>query len=518
MRPVRRFVIVGGGTAGWMAANMLVQRWPDMAIELIEAPDIGIIGVGEGSTPTLKRFFEVLGIAEAEWMPRCNATYKANIRFVDWSPAAPVPAYSHPFLTQIDLHTSEAFFNNCRNRRLGFDVPTAPGDFLLNGVLAAQGKAPIAPGHFPFQIDYGYHFDSRLLGEFLRDFAVAKGVLHRQARVVDARMASDGAVAAVITDEGEEIAGDVFLDCSGFSALLMRQKLGVGFRSFRDNLFNNAAVVLPTAPDGPPAVETVSTALSHGWCWSIPLTNRIGNGYVFSTNYLAPEAAETELRRFLGQLDGQTEARHLRFETGQLERHWQRNVLAVGLSQGFIEPLEATALHLVLGTVEMFMGDYERGGFTEAHADAFNQRISERIEQVRDYIVAHYKLNTRDDTPYWRDNRDNMQLSLPLRHILDVWFKRGDLAAEIARQSSLSHFGSQSWHCLLAGYGAFPPATRGSSLEVDFYAARGIGAFLEGCSRNFPKQSRALAHMAGSAKPHHRANGWCVKPDVEEEM
>jgi 2-polyprenyl-6-methoxyphenol hydroxylase-like FAD-dependent oxidoreductase len=493
----QHIVIVGGGTAGWMTANLLAQRWPHMAIELVDAPEIGIIGVGEGSTPTLKRFFEEMGIAEDAWMPRCNATYKTNIRFVGWSPATGAMDYSHPFLTQIDLHTSDAFELNCRNRRLGLDVPTAPEFFFLNGVLAAQGKAPLAPEHFPFAIEYGYHFDSGLLGEFLRDHATARGVVHRQAKVVDAQLAGDGSVAHVLTDKGEAIAGDLFIDCSGFSALLMRGKLGVGFKSFRDNLFNNAAVVLPTPAQDDPAPETVSTALSHGWCWSIPLTSRVGNGYVFSSDYLAPDAAETELRAHLGQLDSPQEARHLRFNTGQLAQHWARNVLAVGLSQGFIEPLEATALHLVLGTVDMFMEDYQRGGFTNLYADAFNQKISERIERVRDYIVAHYKLNMREDSAYWQDNRENEHLSEPLRHILDVWFKRGDLVAELERQNTLSHFGHESWHCLLAGYGAFPAVKQAGSLDVDFYAARGIGSFLDRCSLNFPPQSRVLAGWAG---------------------
>ena len=491
----RRFVIVGGGTAGWMTANLLAHRWPDAKVELIEAPEIGTIGVGEGSTPTLKRFFEVIGVAEAEWMPRCNATYKTNIRFAGWSPSAAAPDYSHPFLTQIDIHTTDAFISNCRNRRMGLDLPTRPGDFLLNGVLAAQGKAPVAPPHFPFRMEYGYHFDSGLLGEFLRDRAVAAGVAHRQARIVDAQMSDTGAVAAVLTDRGEAIAGDVFIDCSGFAALLIRGKLGVGFKSFRDNLFNDAAVVLPTAMTGAPPVETLATALSNGWCWSIPLTNRFGNGYVYSTDFISADAAETELRQLLGQLAGDQEARHLRFTVGQLERHWASNVVAVGLSQGFIEPLEATALHLVLGTVEMFMNSYERGGFTDQFADDFNVRISERIESVRDYIVAHYKLNTRTDTRYWRENRENMCLSLSLRHILDVWFRRGDLGAELERQSGLSHFGNESWHCLLAGYGAFPPVTTARTSDVDFYAAHDVASFLDRCSLNFPQQTEILAKM-----------------------
>lgn len=492
-----RIAIIGGGTAGWITANLLAHRWGGRGaqITLVEAPDIATIGVGEGSTPALKRFFEVLGLAEADWMPACCATYKASIRFSGWSPASGVAQYSHPFLTQLDLHTEEAFTLNCANRRLGLDVPTAPGDFLLGGVLAARGLAPLAPDHFPFRMEYGYHFDAALLGQFLRDHAVARAVVHREGRVLETIRDQGGAIAAVMTDRAERIEADYFVDCSGFAALLMRGALDVPFLSFRGNLFNDAAVVLPTPAASAIPVETTATALSHGWAWSIPLTNRTGNGYVYSSDFLSTDAAEQELRNALGLLDSPVEARHLSFRTGQLARHWEHNCLAVGLAQGFIEPLEATALHLVLNTVDLFMDHLERGGFTPQHRDAFNAVITDRVERVRDYIVAHYKLNTRDDSDYWRANRDNDDLSDPLLRILDTWFRRGDLAGLLAQQPELSHFSSASWHCLLAGYGTFPPLAPAQREDVDFYLSRDLARFLDGCSLNFPPHGDALAQM-----------------------
>ena len=496
MIPTRRIVICGGGTAGWITANLFAHRWPGMDIALVESPEIGTIGVGEGSTPSLKRFFEVMDIPEADWMPRCNATWKTNIRFAGWSPESGAADYSHPFTTQLDIHTADAFYANCRNRRMGHDVPTAPARFFDNAELARQGKAPLAPHHFPFRMEYGYHFDAALLGEFLRKVAMARGVAHRPARIIDAVLTETGDIASVLTDTGETIAGDLFVDCSGFAALLIEGKLGVGFTGFADNLFNDAAVVLPTAMDRPPPVETLATALSAGWVWQIPLTNRFGNGYVYSTAHSDPDQAEAELRTHLGRLDDPAAARHLRFRVGQRAQHWQGNVLAVGLAQGFIEPLEATAIHLVLNTVEQFMGAWEKGGFTVAEADDFNARLSDRIERVRDYVVAHYKLNTRSDTAYWRDNRDNTHLSDNLLQILDVWFRRGNLAAELDRQAGLSHFGKESWHCLLAGYGTFPPLTAHHRNDVDFHAARGLARFLDGCARNFPMQADALRALA----------------------
>lgn len=498
-----RIVIVGGGTGGWMTANLLAERWADrgVRITLIEAPDIATIGVGEGSTPSLKRFFEVLGIAEAEWMPAAHATYKANIRFCGWSPASGIAGYAHPFLTQVDVHTEEAFVLNCRNRRLGYDVPTAPERFLLNGELARQGRAPVAPASFPFRMEYGYHFDAGLLGVFLRDHAVGRGVTHLPCKITGCQRHESGDIAAVVTDRDERIEADLFVDCSGFARLLMDKALAVPFRSFSDNLFNDAAVVLPTPAGAQIPVETRSTALSNGWLWSIPLTHRTGNGYVHSSAFISADQAELELRDALGLIDSPVEARHLRFQVGQLERHWERNCLAVGLAQGFIEPLEATALHLVLNTVELFMGHFEQGGFTPRHRDAFNAQITARVERVRDYIVAHYKLNTRDDSDYWRANRANEALSDPLLHILDTWFRRGDLAAELAQAGDLSHFTSASWHCLLAGYGAFPPLAAQQRDDVDFHRDRHIARLLEGSALNFAPHADVLRAMAPSEVP-----------------
>ncbi len=480
----RRVVIAGGGTAGWIAAHLLKRAFANSSVTLIESPEIGTIGVGEGSTPTLKRFFELIGAEEAEWMPRCGATYKAGIRFDGWSPAAPWPGYRHPFTTQVDVHTEDAFVLNCRKRRLGHDVPVRPDDFLLNGVLSARGFAPVAPPNFPFRIEYGYHFDAGLLGAYLRDLAVARGVVHRQARIAGVERGEGGDISSLRLDQGGRVEGDFFVDCSGFAGLLIERALGVPFRPYTDNLFNDAAVVLATPMTGPPPVETVATAMSNGWRWSIPLEHRFGNGYVYSSAFLSADAAELELRRALGVGDD-VPARHLNFRVGQAARAWERNCLAVGLSQGFIEPLEATALHLVLGATEQFIRHFRDGGGTDRHRDAFNAAIDDRMAGVRDYIVAHYKLNTRTDTEYWRANAANMALSEPLLHLLDRWFRRGDMSEELARQGQRSHFGNLSWHCLLAGYGAFPPVSQPPRPDVDFHAAREVEPFLAGCALNF---------------------------------
>lgn len=492
-----KIVILGGGTAGWMAANLFVKRWTGdrVSVSLVESPDIGIVGVGEGSTPFLERFFRILDVPDAAWMPRCNATYKLGISFAGWSPASGIDSYGHPFLSQVDHFTERAFESNCRARRFGLDVTTQPDAFFINSVLTDERKGPLAPPNFPFIIGHGYHFDAGLLGQYLGELAISRGTEHVQTKIVDVEMTSGGEIAALVAKDDERIEADLFVDCTGFTSLLMQKKLGVKFESFKSNLLNDAAVVMPTDAESSPRPETVSYAMSNGWCWKIPLTNRVGNGYVYSSDFISPDAAETELRTFLDTLDSDQEARHLRMNVGQLEKHWEKNCIALGLSQGFIEPLEATALLLVQQAIEMFISRYEKGNFTPEFRDDYNLKVHERFERVRDYIVAHYKLNTRDGSEYWKANRENMELSSSLRHILDTWYRREDLNQEIQRQDIESHFTSMSWHCLLAGYGAFPPLADDQSAAQDLFVRNNVDEFLRGCSLNFQSHADNLAGM-----------------------
>lgn len=496
-KPKIRLVILGGGTAGWMAANIFTNQWSSQQVEvtLVESPEVNIIGVGEGSTPQLKRFFKMIDIPESEWMPRCNATYKVNIRFDGWSPQSGIESYRHPFTSQVDVFTSRAFMTNTRTRRLGLDTNIDPENFLLNGILAKQGKAPVTPKNFPFIVEYGYHFDSHLLGAFLADVAKNRGVIFRQEHIVKAIQRENGDIEALVTKSGEKIEGDLFIDCSGFASILMQKTLGVKYSSFKENLFNDSAVVLATPIDEEIPVETVSTALSSGWCWKIPLTNRFGNGYVYSSNHLSADNAETELRKHLNLLESDIPARHLKMQVGQLQQHWTHNCIAIGLSQGFIEPLEATALHLVQVCIELFVHQFEKGGFTSARRDDYNREVSYRFERVRDYIVAHYKMNTRDDSEYWRENRANTHMSDYLKFILNTWYKREDLNLEMERQNINSHFDAVSWHCLLAGYGAFPPLDKNQPGKGDLYIEQKVEEFLAGCSLNFREHNQILGEQ-----------------------
>ncbi|GGF66080.1 tryptophan halogenase family protein [Alteromonas lipolytica] len=490
-----RIVIAGGGTAGWMTANLLAKQGLNrpLQITLVESPDIGIIGVGEGSTPTLKRFFAEMDIAEEDWMPACNATYKVSIRFDGWSPAAQVNSYAHPFISQLDTFSERFFYVNCFHRRMGHAVNTTPGDFLFNAWLAKHNLSPKTPPNFPFRIEYGYHFDSGLVGEYVKRHAATLGVVHKALNITGVDCHPNGDIAGLKTAEGDVIEGDFFIDCTGFKSLLLQQTLKVPFHSFKSNLFNDSAVVCPTPALTELPVETRSTALSAGWAWQIPLTNRTGNGYVYSSDFISDDQAASELCHHLGLNENEADLRKLTMQVGQVAEHWAKNCLAVGLSQGFIEPLEATALHLVQTGVEIFIDHIRAGGFTETQRTAYNRIISERFERVRDYIVAHYRLNTRSDSEYWLANQHNEQLSDALFHLLNVWYRRGDLGQEIARQQLDSHFGNTSWHCLLAGYGAFPPLEQSSNVTEDLYQQNKLDAFFRGCLLNFSPPAPVIA-------------------------
>ncbi len=498
----KRIVILGGGTAGWITANAMIDRWGKSAadITLIESPDIGTVGVGEGSTPRLKVFLDAIGVEESEWMPPCNATYKNGISFVNWSTKPGFERYFHPFVSQVDRFTTTAFFFNTLARRQGVDVHAHPDRFSLTARLSENRQGPIPAESFPFENDYGYHFDAHLLGEYLKDMAMSRGVTHRQARVVAVNHAPGGDITSLAIEHGDAVEGDFFVDCSGFRGALIQEALQVPFRFFDENLFNDSAVVLPTPQSESIGSQTVSTALKFGWAWEIPLTHRIGNGYVYSSAFCSPDDAETELRRFLGLLDSDVQARHLKMKVGRLESHWQRNCLAVGLSQGFIEPLEATALNIVCNTVYRFMDIVDAdGGFGGDGRKRFNDKVNEEFESVRDYIVAHYVLNSRRDTAYWVQNAQNPNLSPTLRKILELWTSGGNLSQAIESGGIRSSYTPRSWYCLLAGYGYYPdikPESADSEVRKKIDMTE-VDEFVRRCALNFRTQNELLQFGQG---------------------
>ena len=510
---VKDVLVVGGGTAGWMAALMLSNSafGPRIRVTLLESAQVGAIGVGEGSTPWLRGFFEELDIEESEWMPACNATYKSGITFAGWSTRPGCEQYFHSFASMLDNLTMPAFVEHVHARLNDADLHAHPDRFFISRRLARGAQAPRPQRHFPFDVWYGYHFDSVRLGRFLHGKALERGVRHVEGHVTSVRQGPDGEIQAVQLEDGRTLQADLFIDCTGFASLLIGKALKTPYASYADSLFNDAAVALPTPIEGPIESQTVSTALRHGWTWKIPLTNRFGHGYVYSSAYCSADQAETELRTHLGLLESDTPARHLKMRVGRVERHWNRNCVAVGLSQGFIEPLEATALMLVQRTVERLVRSLEKGELDEAARGRFNEAVNAQFDHTRDYIVAHYKTNTRIDTDYWRDNAANTHLSTPLRHLLQAWLARKPLIPGLNDGTFGRGYPIVSWYSLLAGMGVFPDARelRPPTADEAIHDLARIDNLIERSAMNFPDHRAFLQDIpARSREPSLQVYFW----------
>jgi hypothetical protein len=496
---VRRIVVVGGGSAGWMTALILARPLIAQGVEItvVESPAVGIIGVGEGSTPWLRGFFDSLGIEESEWMPACHATYKCGITFDGWSTKPGFERYFHPFASMLDNLTMTQFVHNADARVNGADVYAHPDRFFIASRLAAGHLAPKPAEHFPFDIWHGYHFDSVLLGQFLHKKALERGVRYLTAHVTHANLDEQGAIASLGTREGPAIGGDLFVDCTGFAGLLITQALKTPFVSFAENLFNDAAIAMPTPIGGTVPSQTLSTAMKHGWAWKIPLTQRFGNGYVYSTQFCTPDEAERELREHLGLLDSDTPARHLKMKIGRVTKHWNKNCLAVGLSQGFIEPLEATALLFIQQTAALFVEFLEQGDLGETAQDKFNARVNEHFEGTRDYIVTHYKTNSRTDTDYWRANAANLRLSDPLKQLLSLWMSGKGIGQPVRRQVLGKGYPVFSWYAIMAGMGIFPDAAalHEPNGTENTYRMTAIDNLLDRSAQNYRDHRQVLANI-----------------------
>ena len=485
--PVKHIAVVGGGTAGWMTALLLSTSkfGARLKVTVLESPTGDIGGVGEGSTPWLRGFFDSLGIDEAEWMPACHATYKSGITFDGWCTRPGYESHFHPFPSMLDSLTMPQFLRNVHARLNGADVHAHPDRFFMSQRVAVEGRAPRPAHEFPFDIGYGYHFDAALLGAFLQTKALARGVAHVARPMNSAILDERGHIRALELDGSASLAADFFVDCSGFASLLIGQVLQTPYVSFSDMLCNDAAIEM-TAPgdDGPLISQTVSTGLKHGWAWRLPLASRNGNGYVYNSAHVSADAAETELRTHLGLLDADLPARHVKIRVGRHAKPWNRNCVAIGSSQAFIEPLEATALLSVQRAAASFVDVLERGDLGEAAQAAFNDGLNARVDGERDYIVARYKSNTRTDTDYWRANAASDALSEPLRLLLRTWLSSQPIAPGIENGTFGTGVAPLSWYCLLAGVGLFPDVRPGAN-EAGADLA-GIDDLIRRSTPNFP--------------------------------
>lgn len=504
--PINSIAVVGGGTAGWMTVSLMQKAWPEARITLVESEDIGTIGVGEGSTPYLRDFFRNLDIPESEWMPECNATYKCGIGFPNWSAKPGFESYFHPFFSQLDLPSGKAFMQNACVRRRGGDAAAHPDDFWVSARLAEQKKSPVPNCELPFEPDYGYHFDSGLLGQFLKRRAIRLGMNHLIDTVAEVNQNQSGDIRSLQLEKNGELAADYFVDCTGFAGVLINKTLQVPFNSYGEALCNDRAVAIAAKVDNrqPMQSQTLSEALNCGWAWKIPLANRYGNGYVYSSQYLSEAEAEAELRAHIGPSCEGMEARHLKLRVGRIEQHWSHNVLAVGLSQGFIEPLEATALMLIQYTIERFIFAQNKMAAGESEAEQrviFNDKVNANFEGIKDYIVAHYRLNSREDSQYWIDNRNNSDVSPRLQSILAAWDQGLDFEATLTQFKGELNYLRPSWYCLLAGMGRFPDQLQPVATDTPVTSVAEVKAHVQKISDQFQGHREHLMQTYADSWP-----------------
>jgi tryptophan halogenase len=460
---IRRIVIVGGGTAGWMAAaafSSLLEKGA-ATITLVESDEIGTVGVGEATIPPLIAFNNMLGINEDEFLAATQGTFKLGIEFVDWG--APGERYFHPFGPHGQdfrgVHFHQLYLREARRRALP-DI----AEWSMSFAAASRGRfaRPPPDARLPLsQLAYAFHFDAGLYARFLRTYAERNGVVRVEGKIVDVAVdGSRGHVAAVTLADGREVAGDLFIDCSGFRGLLIEETLGTGYEDWSRWLPCDRAVAVPCRLPGPPDPFTRSTARGPGWQWRIPLQHRMGNGLVYSSAHAGRDEAEALL---LANLEAEplADPRHLAFTAGRRRLAWNANVVSLGLSSGFVEPLESTSIHLVQSGIAKLLALFPDRRFDPVERDEYNRQMQDVFEDVRDFVILHYKATRRDDSAFWTYCRD-MAVPDSLAAKLALWRSKGRLFRE-----GRELFGTASWVAVLLGQGLVPEEQEPAANALD---------------------------------------------------
>jgi tryptophan 7-halogenase len=439
-RSIKRVVIAGGGTAGWIAAFALVKQLGALVeITLVESDEIGTVGVGESVIPTARTFHEYMGIDEADFVRATGSTFKLGISFEDW--AREGDRYIHSFGTigratwMVDFHH---FWLRARELGIAADI----GAYCLEHQAAAAGRFGPSP---QVPLNYAYHLDAGLYGRYLRGLAEIAGVRRVEGKIADVRQNSEsGDIEALVPESGTAVEGDLFIDCTGFRALLIGKSLGVGFEDWSHWLPTDSALAVQTRAVEPPLPYTRAIAHRAGWRWRIPLQHRVGNGLVYSSAHMSDDEARSLLDR---SIVGETliEPRLIRFKAGYRPKVWVKNCIAMGLSTGFVEPLESTSIHLIMIAVTRLLQVFPHRGVSSAVAERFSAQAAREIEGIRDFIVLHYRLSERDDSDFWRSCRG--------MRIPDSLAERIALFGEAAHAFQDSHdlFRIDSWVQVMLG-------------------------------------------------------------------
>ena len=450
---IKSIVVVGGGTAGWMSAALLARALgPSVTLRLVESEAIGTVGVGEATIPQIRNFNAFLGLDEDAFLQATQGTIKLGIEFVDWR--TPGQSYLHAF-GEIGRQLGAVPFHHY------WLEGHAKGDehdlwaYSLNAQAARTGRFGRTAGQTP--LTYAFQFDAALYARHLRGYAEQHGVARIEGKILHATLREpDGFVESVTLESGEVVAGDLFIDCSGFRGVLIEQALKTGYDDWSELLPCDRAVAVPTANVGPPRPYTHAIARSAGWQWRIPLQHRTGNGHVFCSRFVSEDEATAQL---MANLEGEAlaEPRLLKFVTGRRRKVWNRNVVALGLASGFMEPLESTSIHLIQSGLSRLLNLFPDKRFAQADIDEYNRQAGLEVERIRDFLVLHYWANQRDE-PFWQACRD-MTVPAELARKVALFRAHGRLFREPE-----DLFLEASWLQVLVGQGIIPqdhhPMTR----------------------------------------------------------
>ena len=489
---IKHVVIAGGGTAGWMAAAAVAKLLgKTVKVSLVESEEIGTVGVGEATIPTLLTLHELLKIKEQDFISAVGGTFKLGISFENWHDVG--KDYIHSFgYTGKDCWAAGFQHFWLKGKELGISKDF--GEYCNEWAAAKQNRFAVLPNQ---NLNYAYHFDSSRYATFLRKIAEEHGAVRIEGKIEAVQQhVQTGFITGLRLESGQQVDGDFFVDCTGFRGLLIEQTLHAGYDDWQHLLPCDSALAVQTENVQPPIPYTRSIAHEAGWQWRIPLQHRTGNGLVYCSKFWSRDEAEAKLR---GNLEGElvTDPRPIKFQTGTRRRHWVKNCVAVGLSSGFMEPLESTSIHLIQRSIVRFMQMFPSDGVRQPDIEEFNNQMRFEIENIRDFIILHYHVTNRTDTPFWRHCR-TMEIPESLQHRIDL-FKETGRVFKVPTEL----FGENSWTQVMLGQGLSPEQYHPIVNMMDEQELRdflgGIHGSVERLVSQLPEHQRFIDHYCREA-------------------